>query len=78
MRDPLTPPYRAGDTVYLDDTAFVIERVGGLDVQLRDPSLRYPVFRAESRERFERLLQTDSRNGAITEFLPAELDLSEQ
>ena len=77
VRDPLTPPYRAGDTVYLDDTAFVIERVGGLDVQLRDPSLRYPVFRAESRERFERLLQTDSRNGAITEFLPAELDLSD-
>lgn len=55
----------------------MIERVGGLDVQLRDPSLRYPVFRAESRERFERLLQTDSRNGAITEFLPAELDLSD-
>ena len=77
VRDPLAPPYRAGDTVYLDDTAFVIERVGGLDVQLRDPSLRYPVFRAESRERFERLLQTDSRNGAITEFLPAELDLSD-
>ena len=77
VRDPLAPPYRAGDTVYLDDTAFVIERVGGLDVQLRDPFLRYPVFRAESRERFERLLQTDSRNGAITEFLPAELDLSD-
>ena len=77
VRDPLTPPYQAGDTVYLDDTAFVIERVGSLDVQLRDPSLRYPVFRAESRERFERLLQTDSRNGAITEFLPAELDLSD-
>ena len=77
VRDPLAPPYQAGDTVYLDDTAFVIERVGGLDVQLRDPSLRYPVFRAESRERFERLLQTDSRNGAITEFLPAELDLSD-
>ena len=77
VRDPLAPPYQAGDTVYLDDTAFVIERVGSLDVQLRDPSLRYPVFRAESRERFERLLQTDSRNGAITEFLPAELDLSD-
>lgn len=77
VRDPLAPPYQAGDTVYLDDTAFVIERVGGLDVQLRDPSLRYPVFRAESRERFERLLRTDSRNGAITEFLPAELDLSD-
>ncbi len=75
---PLPRLYQAGDTVLSGRyRAFVIERVGGLDVQLHaGPSLRYPCS-GQSRERFERLLQTDSRNGAITEFLPAELDLSD-
>ena len=41
-----------------------------LNVQLRDPALRYPVFRAESRENFERLLRRDERNVAMTDFLP--------
>ena len=40
-------------------------------MQLRDPALRYPVFRAESRENFERLLRRDERNAAITDYLPA-------
>lgn len=43
-------PFKAGDTVYLDDTAFEITEVGLFDVQLRDPSLAYPIFRAESKE----------------------------
>ena len=73
-RDPLAPAYQVGDTVYLDDKPFVIENIGTLDVQLRDPSLRYPVFRSESIERFERLLQYDLRNGPITEFFPADLE----
>ena len=64
-------PYAVGDTVYLDNTPFEITEVGALNVQLRDPALRYPVFRAESRENFERLLRTDERNAAITDFLPA-------
>ena len=67
-RDPLAPAYQVGDTVYLDDTAFVIENIGTFDVQLRDPAQRYPIFRSESRERFEQLLQYDIRNGPITEF----------
>ena len=64
-------PYAVGDTVYLDNTPFEITEVGALNVQLRDPELRYPVFRAESRENFERLLRRDERNAAITDFLPA-------
>ena len=64
-------PYAVGDTVYLDNTPFEITEVGALNVQLRDPALRYPVFRAESRENFERLLRRDERNVAITNFLPA-------
>ena len=64
-------PYAVGDTVYLDNTPFEITEVGALNVQLRDPALRYPVFRAESRENFERLLRRDEQNAAITDFLPA-------
>ena len=70
-RGLLTPPYAVGDTVYLDNTPFEITEVGALNVQLRDPALRYPVFRAESRENFERLLRRDERNVAMTDFLPA-------
>ena len=64
-------PYAVGDTVYLDNTTFEITEVSALNVQLRDPALRYPVFRAESRENFERLLRRDERNAAMTDFLPA-------
>ena len=64
-------PYAVGDTAYLENTPFEITEVGALNVQLRDPALRYPVFRAESRENFERLLHRDERNAAITDFLPA-------
>ena len=64
-------PYAVGDTVYLDNTPFEITEIGALNVQLRDPALRYPVFRAESRENFERLLRRDERNVAMTDFLPA-------
>ena len=64
-------PYAVGDTVYLDNTPFEITEVGALNVQLRDPALRYPVFRAESRENFEQLLRRDERNATITDYLPA-------
>lgn len=70
----IQPPYKVGDTVYLDDKPFEITDIGTSDVQLRDPALAYPIFRAESRENFERLLRQDSRNGPITEFLAADLE----
>ena len=63
-------PYKVGDTVYLGNTAFEITKVGLFNVQLRDPTLLYPIFRAESRHNFERLLRHDERNAAITDYLP--------
>lgn len=73
-RDPDAPPYQVGDTVYLDGTAFEIKEIRDWEVQLLDRALSYPIFRAESRENFERLLRQDSRNGTITEFLAADLE----
>ena len=60
--------YKVGDTVYLDDTAFQIEQIGNREVQLRDPTLAYPVFRAESKDRFEAMLAQDERNRQFQEI----------
>lgn len=54
--------YQVGDTVYLEGTTYQITDIGLFDVQLRDPSLSYPIFRAESKERFEDMLRRDPRN----------------
>lgn len=67
-------PYKVGDTVYLDNKPFEITDIGSSDVQLRDPALAYPIFRAENRENFENLLRRNSRNGPVTEFLAANLE----
>lgn len=67
-RDPLAPAYSVGDTVYLDNTAFTITEVGLFNVHLQDPAMTYPVFRAESKENFEKLLRRDERNSSITDF----------
>lgn len=51
-------PYTKGDTVYLENgTPFLIEEITDNQVTLRDPSLFYPVLRAESRESFLQLLE---------------------
>ena len=71
--DPLAPPYRVGDTVYLDKTAFEITNIGVSEVQLRDPALPIPLLRAESKINFERQLHLDTRNSRITCYLPADL-----
>ena len=56
QREPF--PYSVGDTVYLEDgKPFIIESIGLFDISLRDPSLRYPVSRAESRGSFARLME---------------------
>lgn len=73
-RDPDAPPYKVGDTVYLDDTAFEITALRDSEVQLLDPSLSYPIFRAESRESFERMLWRDDRNRPVTDFLAASME----
>ena len=55
QKDPF--PYSVGDTVYLEDgKSFIIEGIGLFDISLRDPSLRYPISRAESKESFARLV----------------------
>ena len=64
--------YQVGDTVYLDDTAFVVEQITDREVQLRDPSLLYPIFRAENRSRFEEMLSQDERNNAVRTGAEAE------
>ena len=51
-------PYAVGDTVYLEDgKPFIIESIGTLDISLRDPTLFYPILRAESKESFRRLME---------------------
>ena len=66
QKDPASGvPFKVGDTVYLDDTAFEVTNIGLFDVQLRDPSLAYPIFRAESKERLMELLHHDERNQSI-------------
>ena len=59
------PSYAVGDTVYLDNRPFEITEVGLFDVQLRDPSQVYPIFRAESKERLAALLRRDERNAHL-------------
>ncbi len=69
-------PYEVGDTVYLEDgQPFVIEEIGRFDVHLRDPSVTYPVTRAESKERFTKLIEQYPQREYHTEpvaFYPAE------
>ena len=65
VESSLTAHYTVGDTVYLDNTAFEITEIGLFDVQLLDPTLEYPVFRTESKERLEILLQNDERNAHL-------------
>ncbi len=54
--------YKIGDTVTIEGTEFIIEGISDREVQLRDPKLFYPIFRAESRENFERLLAEETEN----------------
>ena len=53
-----TFPYSVGDTVYLENgKPFIIESIGVFDITLSDPTLFYPISRAESRESFARLME---------------------
>ena len=64
-----TPTYQVGDTVYLDNKPFEITDIRDFHVELRDPSLLYPVSRLENRDNFTQLLAQDERNSA---FIPGE------
>ena len=61
-------PYTKGDTVYLENgTPFLIEEITDYHVNLRDPSLFYPVLRAESRESFLQLLERYPQTQSVQE-----------
>ena len=76
--DPAAPVYHEGDTVYLENQEYQITELREDTVQLLPSGMAYPIFRAESRERFEMLLREDARNEAITEFLPENPDTADQ
>ena len=71
-------PYSVGDTVYLENgKPYIIESVGVFDITLSDPTLFYPISRAESRESFARLMErypqpekTAAENTAVPEKEP--------
>ncbi len=61
-------PYIKGDTVYLENgTPFLIEDITDNKVTLRDPSLFYPILRAESRDSFLQLLERYPQTKAVQE-----------
>ena len=76
--DPAAPVYHEGDTVYLENQEYQITELREDTVQLLPSGMAYPIFRAESRERFEQLLKNDLRNGPITEFLFADPEKADQ
>ena len=71
-------PYSVGDTVYLENgKPYIIESIGIFDITLSDPTLFYPISRAESRESFARLMErypqpekTAAENTAVPEREP--------
>ena len=70
------PSYQVGDTVYLGNTAFLIEEITDTHVNLRDPTLLYPISKVERRDTFEQMLAEDTRNDELfykqTDAMPAE------
>lgn len=75
-------PYTKGDTVYLEnDTPFLIEEISDYQITLRDPSLFYPVLRAESHESFLQLLerypQTNTEQEKAEDFRITDTHLGE-
>ena len=77
VRTGETPAYKVGDTVYLEDTAYEINAIRDYDVELLDPTLLYPIFRAENKSRFEIMLYQDPRNSYITDYLSQDLNNSD-
>ena len=62
--------YAADDVVYLDNKEFRITEVSEREVQLLDPTLVYPIFRAENKETFHHLLEQDDRNAKYFPDMP--------
>ena len=59
-------PVDVGDTLYLEDgKAFLVEQLTDSHIQLRDPTLVYPILRSESYESFQRLLERFPQPGIV-------------
>ena len=56
------PEYQVGDAVFLEGEPYNITRIGTFNVELLPPGMVYPIYRAESKENFERILRQDERN----------------
>ena len=74
-REPTPPSFaydlHPGDTLYMDNRPFIVDSVRFYDVTFRDPTMTYPIFRAESKTILEKLLDRDARNLPFrTEPLP--------
>ncbi|MDE7244107.1 MAG: hypothetical protein K2O18_09045, partial [Oscillospiraceae bacterium] len=65
----LAPAYKIGDTVYLENSPYIISNITLHGIQPRDPNTERPVFKHEDRDRFENDLGQDSRNSEIVRFL---------
>ena len=70
MSDERPYQYAVDDVVYINDTAYRITEVRDSSVQLLDPTLPYPIFRAENRETFEHFLEQDERNSRYIIGMP--------
>ncbi len=70
MPDEMQPrwPVDVGDTLYLEDgKAFIVEQLSDNHIQLRDPTLIYPILRAESYESFQRLMDRFPQPGVTND-----------
>ena len=65
-REPTPPPFaydlHPGDTIYMDSRPFIVDGIRFYDVTFRDPTMTYPIYRAESKTILETLLDRDTRN----------------
>ena len=65
-QSPVQPPFaydlHPGDTIYMDNRPFTVDGVRFYDVTFRDPTMTYPIYRAESKTILEMLLDRDPRN----------------
>ena len=59
---PFAYEFQPGDTLYMDGRPFIVDEVRFYDVAFRDPTMTYPIFRAESKTVLETLLDRDERN----------------
>ena len=75
---PYPAPASSRTCRYLDDRAHQITELRDETVQLLPTGMSYPIYRAESREQFEQLLQADKRNGFYTEILPVDPNKANQ